>query len=64
MTKHWTHPVQNHAGEKIAELLINNGADINHEDNDESKPCDEAGKPKMLLFLILFDETKKCEFDS
>lgn len=35
--------MQERAGEKIAELLINNGSDVNQEDIKKSTPCDEAG---------------------
>lgn len=49
--KHWTQPMQERAGEKIAELLIDYGADVNQEDIKESTPCDEAGNLRKPTHL-------------
>lgn len=51
LVKHWTQPMQERAGEKIAELLINNGADVNQEHIKKSTPCDEAGNLKKPTHL-------------
>lgn len=43
--------MQERAGEKIAELLIDYGADVNQEDIKKSTPCDEAGNLKKSTHL-------------
>ena len=42
MEKHWTHPIQERAGDKIVEILMNYKANINHEDGDDDSPLDIA----------------------
>lgn len=53
--------MQERAGEKIAELLINNGADINQEDIKKSTPCEEAGNFKKPNYLKYNFETFHSE---
>lgn len=39
-----------HAGEKIAEILMANGADVNHEDTQNKiTPCQATGNPTEYI---------------
>lgn len=42
LLSHWNHPVQENANLEIIDLLIRNGADINHEDVEGKTAYDVA----------------------
>lgn len=51
LLEHWNHPVEEHANEKLFELLVNNGANINQKDTDDGMtPYDEASVLGKVFF--------------
>lgn len=53
LLQNWKHPVQEHAGEKIIELLVKGGADINQKNTKGVRAYDAAvGLGKLTFFEI------------
>lgn len=48
--KHFTQPLNHHAGQKLVEPLIRHGADINHKAKDGRTPYKQSEELGMIYF--------------